>query len=142
MTRAKGPKLFLLLERASHSVRQRLERRARDELDASMVQVGALFHIASQDGCLAKELAEALGIQPAGVSGIVDRMQAAGLVQRKACAEDGRAQRLHITASGKRAVAKALPLVGKMQGVLTEGFTDAELAVVARFLTAAIDREL
>ena len=75
MTRAKGPKLFLLLERASHAIRQRLERRARDELDASMVQVGALFHVASHDGCLAKELAEALGIQPAGVSGLVDGLQ-------------------------------------------------------------------
>ena len=142
MTREKGPKLFLLLDRASHAVRQRLERRARDELDASMVQVGALFHVASHDGCLAKELAEALGIQPAGVSGLVDRMQSAGLVQRKACAEDGRAQPLHITAAGRRAVGRALPLVAEMQGVLIEGFTGAEIAVVVRFLTAAIDREM
>ena len=142
MTRAKGPKLFLLLERSSHAVRQRLERRAREELDASMVQVGALFHLSAHDGCLAKELAEALGIQPAGVSGLVDRMQNAGLVVRKACAEDGRAQRLQITAAGKRAVTQALPLVAQMQGVLTEGFSDAEIAIVVRFLTAAIEREL
>ena len=142
MTRAKGPKLFLLLERSSHAVRQRLERRAREELDASMAQVGALFHLSAHDGCLAKELAEALGIQPAGVSGLVDRMQNAGLVVRKACAEDGRAQRLHITAAGKRAVTQALPLVAQMQSVLTEGFSEAEIAVVVRFLTAAIEREL
>jgi DNA-binding MarR family transcriptional regulator len=140
--RAKGPRLFLLLDRAAHAVRQRLERRARDELDASMVQVGALFHIASHDGCLAKELAEALGIQPAGVSGLVDRMESGGLVQRKACAEDGRAQRLHVTSAGKRAVARAIPMVGKMQSVLTDGFTDDEIAVVVRFLEAANDREL
>ena len=107
-----------------------------------MVQVGALFHLASNDGCLAKELAEALGIQPAGVSGLVDRMQLARLVHRKACAEDGRAQRLHITAAGKRAVTRALPLVAQMQGVLTAGFSDAEIAVVVRFLTSAIEREL
>ncbi|MBA3455528.1 MAG: MarR family transcriptional regulator, partial [Deltaproteobacteria bacterium] len=91
---------------------------------------------------LAKELAEALGIQPAGVSGLVDRMQIGGLVVRKACAEDGRAQRLHITAAGKRAVAQALPMVSKLQGVLTAGFSEAEIAVVVRFLTAAIEREL
>ncbi|MDB4960135.1 MAG: marR family protein [Myxococcales bacterium] len=140
--RAKGPKLFLLLDRASHAVRQRLERRAREELDASMVQVGALFHLAAHDGCLAKELAEALGIQPAGVSGLVDRMEAGGLVQRKACAEDRRAQRLHITPAGKRAVTRALPMVGKMQGALIDGFTDAEIAIVVRFLEAATEREL
>ncbi len=142
MTRAKGPRLLLLLERSSHAVRQRLERRAREELDASMVQIGALFHLSGQDGCLAKQLAEALGIQPAGVSGLVDRMQNAGLVVRKACAEDRRAQRIHITAAGKRAVTQALPLLAQMQGVLTGGFSDAEIAVVVRFLTAAIERDL
>lgn len=59
-----------------------------------------------------------------------------------AVSEDGRAQRLQITAAGKRAVARALPLVAEMQGVLTEGFADAEIAVVVRFLTSAIEREL
>lgn len=136
------PRLFLLLGRAAHAVQQRLEHRARDEFGVSMVQVGALFFLGSKDGSLHKELADALGIQPAGASGLVDRMVRGGLVQRRACRDDGRAQRLYLTAAGKRIVAKARPAVAAMQASLTAGFSDDELAVVARFLTAAIEREL
>ncbi len=139
-----GPshRLFLLLERAAHAVRQRLERRSQGELGISMVQLGALFHLVSRDGCLHKDLADALGIQPAAVSGLVDRMAAAGLVQRRACSDDARAQRLHATATGKRIAGKARPVVAAAQAVLVEGFTDAEIAIVARFLSAAATREL
>lgn len=140
----RSPRLFFLLDRAAHAVRQRLERRARDELGVSMVQLGALFYLVTSEGggCLSRQLADALGIQPAAVSGLVDRMAAAGLVQRRTCADDGRAQRLHATATGKRIAGQARPAVAQMQAALTEGFTDAEIAVVARFLAAAAERAL
>lgn len=134
---ARRRRLFLLLDRASRVVRQRFERRAQAEFGVSMVQVGALFFLVEQDGCLHKELAQALAIQPAGLSGLIDRMEAAGLVQRRPVPDDARAQRLHATAAGRQIAARAAPLVRAAQDALTAGFTDAELDVVARFLTAA-----
>ena len=136
----KPPRMFWLLDRASHAVRQRLERRAHDELGVTMVQVGALFQLAGRNGCLHKELADALGIQPAGVSGLIDRMEAAELVHRRSCPTDGRVQRLFITAAGKRIVDRARPLVARMQAQLLAGFSDAEIAIIARFLSTAIER--
>lgn len=135
-------RLFMLLDRAAHVVRQRLERSAKAELGVSMVQVGALFYLAEHDGCLHKQLAEALGVQPAGVSGLVDRMQAAGLVQVRASSTDARAQHLHATAAGKRIAVAARPIVTAMQAELSAGFTDDELDVIARFLAAASARKL
>lgn len=64
-------------------------------------------------------------------------MEAAELVTRKPSPTDARAQHLHPTAAGKRIAARALPVVRALQSDLTAGFTDAELDVVARFLTAA-----
>jgi DNA-binding MarR family transcriptional regulator len=141
-TVARKHRLFLLLDRAAHVVRQRLERRAQAELGISMVQVGALFYLAENDGCLHKHLAEALGIQPAGVSGLVDRMQTAGLVQCRASKTDARAQHLHATPAGKRIALAARPIVAAMQAELSVGFTAEELDVIARFLAAASAREL
>lgn len=119
-----------------------MERRAQDELGVSTVQLVALFHLAEHAGCRQKELADALGIQPAAVTGLVDRMAAAGLVQRRADADDARAQQLHATAAGKRIVVRARPAVRAMQRQLLAGFDDAELDVIVRFLTAAVTREL
>ena len=132
----------MLLDRAAHAVRQRLERRAQGELGISMVQVVALLYLADNDGCLNKHLAEALGVQPAGVSGLVDRMQSAGLVQPRASKTDARAQHLHATAAGKKIAIAAKPIIAAMQAELTAGFSDDELDVIARFLTAASAREL
>lgn len=139
---ARSHRLFLLLDRAAHAVRQRLEKRAQAELGISMVQVGALFFLVEHEGSLHRELASALGIQPAGVSGLVDRMEAGGLVLRKTSSVDARAQHIHVTAAGRRIAAKAAPVVRDMQAALTEGFTPAELDIVARFLVAAADRDL
>jgi MarR family transcriptional regulator, organic hydroperoxide resistance regulator len=136
------PRLFLLLDRAAHAVRQQLERRARDELGVGMVQIGALFHLASQPGCRSMELAEALGIQPAGASTLVDRMEGAGLVRRRTCEHDARAQRLFATAAGTRVAARARPIVAELQARLAADFTEDELAIVARFLATAASRNL
>ncbi|HEX6837805.1 MAG TPA: MarR family winged helix-turn-helix transcriptional regulator [Polyangia bacterium] len=137
----KQPRLYHLLARASHAVKQQLERRSHELLGIGTVQAGALFHLVDADGCLQKDLASALGILPSAVSGLVDRLEAGGLVQRRGCGDDGRAERLHATVAGRRVAARAKPLVAEMQAILSSGFSEAEIAIVARFLTAAIERE-
>lgn len=142
MASQRAPRLYHLLARASHSVKQQLERRAHELLGIGTVQVGALFHLVEADGCLQKDLASALGILPSAVSGLVDRLEAGGLVQRRDCGDDGRAERLHATAAGRKIAARAKPLVADMQAVLCAGFSEAEIATVARFLAAAIERDI
>ena len=136
------PRMFQLLDRAAHAVRQQLERGARDDLGVSMVQAGALFHLAAHDGCRPSELATALAIQPAAATGLVDRMAEAGLVRRRPCPDDARAQRLGITARGRRIAERATPLVGTLQARLVAGFTTGELDTVARFLRHAAEVQL
>jgi DNA-binding MarR family transcriptional regulator len=138
----KAPRLYHLLARASHAVRQQLERRSHELIGIGTVQVGALFHLAGADGCLQKDLAAALGILPSAVSGLVDRLEARRLVERRGCGDDGRAERLYITAAGRTIAARAKPIVTDMQAVLSAGFTAAEIEVVARFLAAAIERDI
>lgn len=142
MSAPKAPRLYFLLERAAHVVREQVERRTHEGLGVGSVQLGALFHLVANDGCRHKELASALGVLPSAVSGLVARMEAKGLVDRRVCADDARAERLRATASGRRFVQQALPIVAEMQAALSAGFTEAEIAIVGRFLTAAIEKEI
>ena len=132
-------RLFWLIDRASHGLRQRIERLAADELGVTAAQLPAVFTLASKD-CRPGELAEALGINAAAVTGLCDRMEAAGLLRRRPSPDDGRAQLLSLTAAGRRAAEKAIPMAARLQAELCEGFTTDEIDTVSRFLRTVIER--
>jgi DNA-binding MarR family transcriptional regulator len=70
------------------------------------------------------------------MTGLVDRMVRADLVERRPDPRDGRAFRLHLTAYGEAARAEAKAGVEGLNAQLTAGFTDDEIAVVSRWLAS------
>lgn len=135
-------RLFLALDRAAHRVRERLEQVCQARLGVSSTQLGALLHLARHDGARAGDLAAALGVQPAAITGLADRMIAAGLVRRRPCPDDARVQRLHLTAAGRRAADGGRGLVAAGNAALAARFQPEELAVVARFLAEISELDL
>jgi DNA-binding MarR family transcriptional regulator len=98
-------------------------------------QSGLLFVLGQRDGVLMGEAGAALDLGPPGISGLVDRMTAANLIKRRADPDDGRAWRLWLTPAGRAALAQSKTGLAEINARLTEGFTDAEIDVVARWLT-------
>jgi DNA-binding MarR family transcriptional regulator len=99
-------------------------------------QSGLLFALGQHDGVLMSEAAAALDLGPPGISGLVDRMSAANLIKRRADPADGRAWRLWLTPTGRDALAQAKAELTKINARLTEGFSDAEIDVVGRWLAS------
>lgn len=108
--------------------------------EVTPAQAGLLFILGKQDGVLMGEAAAALDLGPAGISGLVDRSAAAGLVERRADREDGRAWRVWLTPKGRAVLAQAKTGAAAVNAALTEGFTSAEIDVVARWLTSIQDK--
>ncbi len=98
-------------------------------------QSGLLFVLGRRDGVSMGEAGAALDLGPPGVSGLVDRMTAANLVRRRADPEDGRAWRLWLTPAGRAALAQSKAGLAEINARLTDGFTEAEIDTVARWLT-------
>jgi DNA-binding MarR family transcriptional regulator len=98
-------------------------------------QSGLLFVLGQRDGALMGEAGAALDLGPPGISGLVDRMTAANLIRRRADPDDGRAWRLWLTPAGRAALAQSKAGLVEINARLTDGFTEAEIAVVARWLT-------
>ena len=94
-------------------------------------QSGLLFVLGQRDGVLMGEAGAALDLGPPGISGLVDRMTAANLIRRR----DGRAWRLWLTPAGRAALAQSKAGLAEINVRLTDGFTEAEIDVVARWLT-------
>jgi len=103
-------------------------------------QSGLLFILGRRDGVLMGEAGAALDLGPPGISGLVDRMTAANLIERRADPDDGRAWRLWLTPAGRAAMEQSKAGLVEVNARLTEGFTEAEIDVVARWLTTMQSR--
>ena|SRR5258708_30521009 len=129
------PRLVFLLNVAQ----RRLQRWMAAQTDASGVtaaQSGLLFVLGQRDGVLMGEAGAALDLGPPGISGLVDRMTAANLIRRGADPDDGRAWRLWLTPAGRAALARSKAGLSEVNARLTDGFSEAEIDVVARWLTS------
>lgn len=104
--------------------------------EVTPAQAGLLFILGKQDGVLMGEAGAALDLGPAGITGLVDRSAAAKLVERRADREDGRAWRVWLTPKGRTALAQAKAGTAAVNAALTDGFTSAEIDIVARWLTS------
>ncbi|MGE0451864.1 MAG: MarR family winged helix-turn-helix transcriptional regulator [Vicinamibacterales bacterium] len=82
---------------------ERASKRMEDTLGISGPQRFALRIIGVRPGITAGDLAGVLHLHPSTVTGILQRLQARGLVKRTASATDGRLVHLNLTAAGKRA---------------------------------------
>ncbi|MFM0171713.1 MarR family winged helix-turn-helix transcriptional regulator [Paraburkholderia sediminicola] len=103
-------------------------------------QAGLLFFLGKNDGALTSEAAAALDLKAPGMSGLVDRAERAGLVERHSDELDRRASRLWLTAAGRAALKRSKSGLAELNARLTEGFTASEIDVVARWLTSLQDK--
>jgi DNA-binding MarR family transcriptional regulator len=99
-------------------------------------QSGLLFVLGKQDGLSMGEAGAALDLGLPGISGLAERMVEAGLIDRRADPADGRAARLWLTAAGRKALTRAKAGAADINGRLMDGFTDAEIDIVSRWLKA------
>jgi DNA-binding MarR family transcriptional regulator len=135
---AKHHRLIYLLSVAQRRLQRWMA--AQPTSEVTPAQAGLLFILGRQDGILMGEAGAALDLGPAGISGLVDRSAAATLVERRADREDGRAWRVWLTPKGRTALSRAKASAASINAALTDGFTAAEIDIVARWLTSVQDK--
>ena len=90
----------------------------------TLAQHDVLMTLCHGDGITQQELAERLLVTKANVVGLIDRVGAAGWVERRPDPEDRRVNRLYLTDAGRKLARAAAPgqhaLVKKIFGSLTE----------------------
>jgi len=139
MTARREHRLVFLLNVAQRRLQRWMAARTQQS-GVTAAQSGLLFVLGQRDGVLMGEAGAALDLGPPGISGLVDRMTAASLIKRRADSDDGRAWRLWLTPAGRAAMAHSKAGLAEVNVRLTDGFTDAEIDVVARWLTSMQSR--
>ena len=123
-----------LLNDAARLMRKDFERRTRS-LGLTRAQWQTLFHLHRNEGCNQATLADLLEVEPITLARLIDRLEASGLVERRADPNDRRARLLFL---GER----AHPLLGKLKTLGAEtrqialaGISEDEQTLLMTLLT-------
>ena len=87
------------------------------ELELHPAQAGALLQL--EEPLSMNHLAGELGCDNSNVTGLVDRLEARGLVARRADPEDRRVRQVVLTAAGRRTRERLLKRIGQPMGDLS-----------------------
>lgn len=126
LAQASDPALqtWLALMRAYQRMQRELDRLL-DAAGLTLPQFDVLANLGMSEGITQQELAERLLVTKGNVCGVLDRMEAAGLVERRPDPKDRRANRLYLTRQGRSALHEAFP---KHLGVVQACFAALEPA--------------
>jgi DNA-binding MarR family transcriptional regulator len=128
-------RLIFLLNVAQRRLQRFVAAQTKDG-GVTSAQSGLLFVLGRIDGILMGEAGAALDLGMPGISGLAERMVEAGLIEKRADPADGRAWRLFLTASGRKTLARTKARVAELNARLAEGFSDAEIDIVSRWLSS------
>jgi DNA-binding MarR family transcriptional regulator len=133
------PRLVFLLNAAQRRLQQLVSAEqqrlaAAGQPAPSPAQGGLLFALHERDGQTMGELAQALDLAPSAVTGLVQRTEASGWVRRAPCEADARRERVWLLPAGRAQLPRLRTALARINRHITEGFTQAELALVGRWL--------
>lgn len=128
--------LTYLMAKVGHLLERRLDQ-ALTGVGLTLRQFIALAHIAARPGLSGADLARALLTSPQAVNTLVQRLVAAGLVDR--ADGPGRAPRaLILSPSGARALRRAAPVATATEDSALRNATDVDLAATRRALATLL----
>ncbi len=101
----------------------------------------ALLHLERMGpGTRQSDLARQIGITEASLVRTLQHLERAGLVERVADPEDGRAKMLHLTRQGGTLAGRIDTRLKELRNELLEGIADSELETTARVLDVVARR--
>ncbi len=131
----KDDRLIYLVFMAQQKLRNHLNTTLRAEgIKITPSQAGILFLLRQEDGRTMTELSQILGADNSSMTGLIDRLEKSGFVQRRASPEDRRALRIHITPEGIEEIGRARAVIKRVNEEIKAGHSEEEVDAFKRVL--------
>jgi MarR family transcriptional regulator, 2-MHQ and catechol-resistance regulon repressor len=134
--------VFGMLLEAHNEVLNALARPAHSSVDLPVPWLGVLIRLARSPGQRLRmsELARDMTMSTSGLTRLIDRIEAAGLVQRQACPEDRRGLLAVLTEAGWGVLAEATPChLADLERYVGQALDEEELAQLTDLLRKVRD---
>jgi DNA-binding MarR family transcriptional regulator len=109
-------------------------------LDLTPVQFAALAAAKQQPGMDQRTLARAISFDTSTTGGVIDRLEARGLLRRQPAPEDRRVRRIHLTPEGEAVLEQAVPGMLKAQERILEPLAAQDRERFMRLLGRLVTR--
>ncbi len=106
--------------------------------DTTPVQYGALAAVRAHPGIDQLRVAQAIGFDRNTISGVVERLEAKGLISRET-GTDRRTKLLYLTQAGEALLRQMYPGTERAQDRMLTGLTKAEKAAFVKMLKRVVD---
>lgn len=109
-------------------------------LGLSLTQWHTLRCLDNGDGCVQKDLAREVGIEDAAMVGVLDRLVAAGLAERREAVHDRRAKTVHLTALAAQTLAQCERALRPMREALLSQEDAEDLETCINVFDSIVER--
>jgi DNA-binding MarR family transcriptional regulator len=109
------------------------------EINLSVPQCDVLTTLSEAEGVSQQTLAQRLYVTKGNISGLLDRLALAGLVERRSTAADRRSYEIHLTPAGREAARRAIAIQHELIDATFGRMDVADLEALERMLVSARD---
>lgn len=132
-------RIVFLLNQAQHQLNLYIDKILRKTADITGAQAAALIYLNKHNGCVQKQLAQGLKLDNSAVTGMVDRLQRKGLIERHRCKLDGRAFTLHLTPLARESLEQVWPIINTHNKQLADKFGEESIESFCNILQYLVD---
>lgn len=109
------------------------------QIGVSIPQCDVLTTLSEREGVSQQQLAERLYVTKGNISGLLDRLEDAGFVERRPAAADRRQHSIHLTSSGREMAERAIGVQHKWIASTLGRLSEADLEALETRLIALRD---
>ena len=135
---AQALRVWFRLLRLETNVRAAMGERLK-RIDLSVPQLDVLSTLTEHEGMSQQELAGRLYVTKGNISGLLDRMAEARLVERRSIASDRRSYAIHLTDEGRALLARGMAMQAEFVNDTLGKLSDAQLNEFETLTVAARD---
>jgi|YNPNPStandDraft_1061719.scaffolds.fasta_scaffold50823_2 DNA-binding MarR family transcriptional regulator len=99
-------------------------------------RMGILLALADEDGLIMSKLGQKLFLEKSTMTGVIDKMEADGLVERKSVENDRRALGIYLTPKGKRLKEVLMRIIDKAYADLRSNLSAEDIATAVKVTKA------
>jgi MarR family transcriptional regulator, organic hydroperoxide resistance regulator len=127
-TMGKNDRLIYLIFTAQQKLRTYIKNAlVKENVRVTIAQAGILFLLKQKTGQSMSEISQFLSVDNSTLTGLIDRLERSGFVQRNSNPGDRRSLNIDITESGLRELEKAKVVIRRINDEVKEGFSEQEM---------------